>query len=51
MNSVYKTPCFILEQKRLDKNLEKLAHIEEQSGVKILHSIKSFNQKALYCPL
>jgi len=44
MNSVYKTPCFILEQKRLDKNLEKLMQIEEESGVKILHSIKSFNQ-------
>jgi carboxynorspermidine decarboxylase len=47
MNSVYKTPCFILEQKRLDKNLEKLAHIEKESGVKILHSIKSFNQSSV----
>jgi len=36
-----------MEQKRLDKNLEKLSQIEEESGVKILHSIKSFNQSSV----
>jgi carboxynorspermidine decarboxylase len=47
MSKTYKTPCFIMEQKRLDKNLDKLSQIEKESGVKILHSIKSFNQSSV----
>ena len=38
------TPYFIMYQEKLDKNLAKLKQIEEQSGVKILHTVKSFNQ-------
>lgn len=34
-------------QAKLEKNLAKLIHIEEQSGVKILHTIKSFNQSTV----
>ena len=44
MSREYKTPCFVMKQDRLTRNLEKLATIEKESGVKILHAIKSFNQ-------
>jgi len=47
MNSKYKTPCFVMKQEKLEKNLQKLSSIEEQSGVKILHSLKSFNQRSV----
>ena len=42
-----KTPYFILHQTKLEKNLAKLQEIEQQSGVKILHTIKSFNQESV----
>jgi len=47
MSRKYKTPCFVMEQKKLDKNLEKLSSIEKESGVHILHSLKSFNQSSV----
>ena len=45
MSRVYKTPCFVMDQGKLDKNLTKLAQIEKESGVMILHAVKSFNQR------
>ena len=39
-----KTPYFLMHQEKLEKNLAKLKMIEKQSGVKILHTVKSFNQ-------
>jgi len=39
-----KTPYFIMHQAKLEKNLAKLKEIEEKSDIKILHTIKSFNQ-------
>ncbi len=47
MSREYKTPCFVMEQGKLDRNLEKLATIEKESGVKILHTLKSFNQSSI----
>ena len=47
MNSIDKTPCFVMRQEKLDKNLAKLSNIERRSGVKILHSIKSFNKASV----
>ena len=47
MSREYKTPCFVMEQDRLTRNLEKLTTIEKESGVKILHAIKSFNQSSV----
>ena len=38
------TPYFVIYQEKLEKNLTKMKHIEVQSGVKIFHTIKSFNQ-------
>jgi carboxynorspermidine decarboxylase len=36
-----------MHQAKLEKNLEKLNDIEQQSGIKILHTIKSFNQASV----
>jgi carboxynorspermidine decarboxylase len=36
-----------MHQEKLEKNLEKLKQIEEESGVKILHTVKSFNQSTV----
>ena len=36
-----------MKQENIESNLEKLSKIEEESGVKILHSLKSFNQQTL----
>ncbi len=47
MSRKYSTPCFVMEKKRLEKNLEKISRIEEESGVKILHALKSFNQSSV----
>lgn len=41
------TPYFIMHQERLDRNLSKLESIEKQSGVKILHTLKSFNHSTI----
>jgi len=42
-----KTPYFIMHQTKLETNLLKLQEIEKQSGVKILHTLKSFNQNSV----
>jgi len=47
MSRKFKTPCFIMDKRRLEENLEKLSNIEKESGVKILHSIKSFNKSSI----
>ena len=47
MSRAYVTPCFVMERKRLDKNLEKISLLEEKSGVKILHTLKSFNETSV----
>ena len=39
------TPCFILEQHKLEANLRRLVSLQNQTGVKILHTLKSFNGK------
>ena len=44
MNREYRTPCFIMKKKSLEDNLEKIAFLEQKSGVKILHTLKSFNE-------
>ena len=47
MSREYQTPCFVMKKEKLEKNLEKLASIEVESGVKILHTLKSFNQSSV----
>ena len=37
-----KTPYWLLEEKLLEKNLQLLAHIKEQTGVKILLALKGY---------
>ncbi|NEW60461.1 carboxynorspermidine decarboxylase [Sulfurovum sp. bin170] len=37
------TPYFQIDIKRLERNLERLSWLEKESGVKILHTLKSFN--------
>jgi len=42
-----KTPYFRMSRQRLEENLKKLNSIQKQSGVKILHTVKSFNQELI----
>ena len=42
------TPVYILEEKKLRKNLELLDYIQEQSGAKILLALKGFAFKASF---
>jgi len=37
-------PYFLLHQAALEQNLQKLQSLEKQTGVKILHTLKSFNE-------
>ncbi|MEA3491714.1 MAG: hypothetical protein U9R27_07415 [Campylobacterota bacterium] len=39
------TPLFVMERDRLETNLTKLAYLQEQTGVKILHTLKSFHER------
>jgi carboxynorspermidine decarboxylase len=42
------TPAYILEEKKLQQNLELLAYVQEQSGGKILLALKGFAFKASF---
>ena len=44
---MYITPYFILHQEKLLKNLQRLQELEAKAGVKILHTLKSFNQSSV----
>ncbi|MCB9613156.1 MAG: carboxynorspermidine decarboxylase [Sandaracinus sp.] len=37
------SPCFVLEEARLRANLELLAHVQQQSGAKIILALKGFS--------
>ncbi len=39
------SPCFVMESEKLSRNLEKLNSLERSTGVKILHTIKSFHSR------
>ncbi len=41
----YSTPYFVMGRQKLEANLDKLAYLQDQTGVKILHTLKSFNSK------
>ena len=41
----YPTPCFVMEQHKLEANLARLSSLQDQTGVKILHTLKSFNSR------
>lgn len=47
MNNTLKTPYFVMHQTRLSENLQKLQSLEKKSGVKILHTLKSFNESSV----
>jgi carboxynorspermidine decarboxylase len=42
-----KTPYFVLDRQRLDANLQKLSTLAEKANIKILHTLKSFNQESV----
>lgn len=48
--SIYsvKTPCYVVDEKKLIENLKILREIEQQSGCKILLAQKAFSMYALY---
>lgn len=37
------SPCFVMERDKLERNLKRLRYLQQHTGVKILHTIKSFN--------
>ena len=41
----YPTPCFVMERHKLEANLARLASLQNQTGIKILHTLKSFNSR------
>ncbi len=43
MVRIIKTPYFHMQRQKLEQNLEKLSQLEKITGVKILHTLKSFN--------
>lgn len=47
MSNKLRTPCFVMEKEKLERNLSKISFLEQKTGVKILHSIKSFNEPSL----
>ena len=44
--SVFETPCFVVDEVLLKRNLEILSHIQKETGAKILLALKSFS---MYC--
>jgi carboxynorspermidine decarboxylase len=44
--SVFETPCFVVDEVLLKKNLEILSYIQKETGAKILLALKSFS---MYC--
>ncbi len=43
-----KTPCYIIDEKQLLKNMQTLSEVEEQTGCKILLAQKAFSNYELY---
>ena len=41
------TPCFVMQSKKLEQNLNQLLELERATGVKILHTLKSFNEDSI----
>lgn len=41
------SPCFVVDEVLIQKNLEKLAYVQEQSGAKILAALKAFSMWTL----
>ena len=37
------TPCYVISQKHLEKNLKILAQVEKKAGVKVLAALKAFS--------
>lgn len=50
MDWIYKvdTPCYVIDEKRLRKNLELLKYVRERAGCKILLAQKAFSAFAVY---
>lgn len=45
MKTDTRSPCFVMESEKLYNNLAKLNFLERSTGVKILHTIKSFDSQ------
>ena len=42
------TPCYVVSEKRLEQNLEILAHVQKMTGAKILVALKSFSMFSIF---
>lgn len=47
MSRTYSTPCFVIKKEKLEQNLTLLGQLEKEAGVKIFHSLKSFNESSV----
>ena len=47
MSREMKTPYFVMHKDKFMHNLKKLQHIEQKANVRILHTLKSFNQETV----
>ena len=43
-----KTPCYVVDEKKLKENLSILKDVEQQSGARILLAQKAFSMYSLY---
>ena len=43
-----RTPCYIIQEKKIKDNLEQLREIREETGCKILLAQKAFSMYSLY---
>ena len=37
------TPCFVVDEVAVERNLKKLSKLEQLSGAKVLHALKAFS--------
>ena len=47
MSNTYETPYFLMHKEKLEQNLETLKKLQTLANVKILHTLKSFNQSSI----
>ena len=47
MSRDFKTPYFLMHKEKLEQNLETLRKLETLTNVKILHTLKSFNESSI----
>lgn len=47
-NTAIPSPCYVLEEAKLRKNLELMRHVQEQTGVEIILALKGFSMWSVF---